>query len=85
MIADIGSDTEIAAIVRQFEQDGVCLTFCTVLEDYVAFYKTDADRAKIPPGFVSYSNAEPRTLYGSDQPDLSLNVLRRIDAAKKTG
>jgi len=49
----------------------------------VAFYKTEADRKKIPPGFVPYSDQELRQLFrvGKTVP----KSLRLVDEAKKYG
>ena len=80
-----GTKAELAEIERRVLKDGVCLAYCKVLDDFVAFYATEADKAKIPPGFVPYSDAELWELYGPDKPDLSADALRLIHAAKKTG
>ena len=53
---------ELADIERSVNEHGVCLLWAEVLDDRVAFYRSEEDRAKIPPGFVPYSAAELWTL-----------------------
>ena len=55
------------------------------MDDFVAFHRDDVHPAKVPVGFVPYSDRELRELFGNDKPDLSLTALRRIHATKKTG
>ena len=45
----------------------------------------EADRAKIPPGFVPYSDAELLKLFAPEHEDISINTLQMIHAAKKMG
>ena len=52
--------------------------------DFVSFYKTEADRDKIPPGFVSYSDKELCELFGKNSSPRK-HTLRRIHEAKKLG
>ena len=78
-------DEELQEIVRRVTTAGYVLVYCEILDDLVAFYDTEADRAKIPPGFVPYSDAELQHLFGDDKPDMSVNDLKRIHAAKKAG
>ncbi len=59
------------------------LLWSTVLEDLVAFFKTEADRAKIPPGFVAYSEAELIHLFGDGGTMPSTHALKLIHDAKK--
>jgi len=61
------------------------LLWSTILEDYIAFYRTEADRKKIPPGFVPYSEQELRELFGEGKTAPSPNGLRLIHQAKKYG
>ena len=75
-------DVEYEELVRQVEENGVVLLWSRVLKDFVAFYATDADRAKVPPGFVAYSDKELRILFTEDVPPRS---LRRIHEAKRSG
>jgi len=51
----------------------------------VPFHRDDADPTAHPPRFVPYSDTEFRHLFGGDKPPLSAMVLRRINAAKRTG
>jgi hypothetical protein len=50
----------------------------------VAFYKTEADREKIPPGFVPYSDKELFELFGKNSSPRK-HTLRLIHEAKKLG
>ena len=74
---------------RDIERDvlgyGACLLWSEVLDDYIAFYVTDDDRAKVPPGFVPYSHVEMLLMFGPEQADWSPEGLRKIHAAKKLG
>ena len=63
--------------------EGYGLVWSHDLGDYVAFYNTDADRARIPAGFVPYSESELHELYREDSPEWSVEGLRRIHMAKK--
>ncbi|MQG70517.1 MAG: hypothetical protein FI707_17255 [SAR202 cluster bacterium] len=78
-------DEELAEIERRVFEQGVCLTWCAMFEDYVAFLRDDVDPATIPPGFICYSDSELRHLFGDDKPDISPGALKLIHAAKKTG
>ena len=71
---------ELADIGRRVQATGACLTWCEALGDFVAFVRDDIDRDTLPPGFVVYAEAELPHLSG-----LSVEGLRRIHAAKKTG
>ncbi len=74
-----------AEMETQVLEYGACLLWSDVLQDYVGFYLTEKDRAKVPPGFVPYSDDELRRLFGPEQPDWTPDALRRIHGAKKTG
>ena len=78
-------DQELAEIERRVEEEGYVLLWSTVLEDLVAFYKTEADRKRIPPGFVPYSVAEMDELFGEGEEAPSTSALRLIHEAKKCG
>ena len=78
-------ESELVEIVRRVWDEGVCLVWARALGDFVAFYRSEADLPKIPPGFVPYSDAELLHLFGQGQPVVSLSTLRLIHAAKKTG
>ena len=56
----------------------------STLNDFVAFYKTEADRGKIPPGFVPYSDKELFELFGKNLSPRK-HTLRLIHEAKKLG
>jgi hypothetical protein len=65
--------------------EGVCLTWCSVVEDFVAFVATDDDAKHVPPRFVTYSDHEVSLLFNDTQPDWTPDGLRRIHAYKKAG
>jgi hypothetical protein len=54
-------------IERRVWDEGVCLVWATTAGDCVAFYRSEADLPKIPPGFVPYSDAELLHLFGREQ------------------
>ena len=81
---DVADDAELAEIERLVLEEGMCLTWCELVKDYVAFYLTEGDRAKVPPGFVPYSDAELWMLFGPERVVWSPKALWRIHAAKKT-
>jgi hypothetical protein len=61
---------------------GFVLLWSNTLNDLVAFYKTEVDREKIPPGFVPYSDKELWELFGKNLPP-GRHTLRLIHEAKK--
>ena len=75
--------TELEEIARRVEEEGYVLLRSTLLDDFVAFYKTEADRERIPAGFVPYSDSELQTLFREDDPEWSAEGLRRVHMAKK--
>ena len=79
------SDAEVAEVERRLHEQGCILLWCTELEDYVAFYRSEEDRRKVPPGFVLYSEDELLHLFGDPSDGPSLNQLRLIHQAKKYG
>ena len=76
-------DQELLEIENRVLTKGYVLLWSEVLEDTVAFYKTEADREKIPPGFVPYSDQELRELFGEGKATLSPRTMRLIHEAKK--
>ena len=78
------TDQELTEIEARVERDGYVLLWSNTLKDFVAFYKTDADREKIPPGFVPYSDRELWELFGKSSSPLR-HTLRLIHEAKKLG
>lgn len=79
------SESELQEIARRVETEGYVLLWSDVLQDFVAYHKTDADRAKIPAGFSPFSDSELQQLFREDSPGWSVNALRRIHMAKKVG
>ena len=75
----------MAELVRRIEEEGYVLLWSNVLQDLVAFHRNDVDPVTIPAAFVPYSDDEVGHLFGEDEAQLSLNGLRLIHAAKKTG
>ena len=78
-------DAELAEIERRVIKEGVCLTWCDVLQDLVAFVIDETDAEKVPPGFVVYTDTELWELFSPEKPDLNADALRRIHYAKKIG
>jgi len=77
------SQQELEEISARVLIDGYCLLWSTVLCDLVAFYADDEAKHKIPPGFVLYSVAELRDLFGKGK--CSSDRLRLIHEAKRLG
>lgn len=75
-------ETEEQELVRQVEENGIVLLWSRILKDFVAIYGTPADKAKVPPGFIAYSDKELRILFADDVPEGS---LRRVHEAKRAG
>ena len=78
------TDQELTDIEARVERDGYVLLWSNTLNDFVAFYKTEADRVKIPPGFVPYSDKELFELFGKSSSPRK-HTLRLIHEAKKLG
>ena len=78
------TDQELTEIEARVERDGYVLLWSNTLNDFVAFYKTEADREKIPPGFVPYSDKELYELFGKNSSPRK-HTLRLIHEAKKLG
>ena len=79
------NDQELLEIENRVLTKGYVLLWSNTLNDLVAFYRTEADREKIPPGFVPYSDQELRELFGEGKAALSPSTLRLIHEAKKIG
>ncbi len=79
------TEQELREIAARVHKEGFVLLRSHALEDFVAFYNTEADREKIPPGFVPYSEDELRELFGAGKPHPSQQTLRLIHEAKKLG
>ena len=82
---DTAEEAGFAEIERLVHQRGVCLTWCEVLGDYIAFHRDDIDPATIPQDFICYREGELREIFGEDKPDITIGLLKLIHAAKKTG
>jgi hypothetical protein len=78
------TDQELTELEARVERDGYVLLWSNALNDFVAFYKTEADREKIPPGFVPYSDKELWELFGKNLSPRK-HTLRLIHEAKKLG
>ena len=77
-------DTELEEIKARVDVEGYVLLWATVLQDLIAFYRGEADRAGIPPGFVPYSLRELTELFGQNR-KTSQHELKLIHEAKKQG
>lgn len=84
-VHDEAGQEELLEIELQVQLEGHVLLWSTVLEDFVAFYRTADDVSKIPPGFVSYSTSELWKLFGERNDSMSAKTLKRINEAKKAG
>lgn len=73
---------EYQELVRQVEQKRIVLLWSRTLKDFIAIYDTPADKAKVPPGFMAYSDKELRILFADDESPVS---MRLIHQAKKAG
>jgi len=79
------STKELEEIETRVASEGYILLWSHTLRDLVAFYKSEADRERIPSGFVAYSDQELRELFGERKTPLSEHSLRLIHEAKKRG
>ena len=77
-------DKELTEIENRVVTKGYVLLWSSTLNDFVAFYKTEADRENIPPGFVPYSDKELFELFGKSSSPRK-HTLRLIHEAKKLG
>jgi len=77
-------DQELTEIENRVSTKGYVLLWSNTLNDFMAFYKTEADRGKIPPGFVPYSDKELFELFGKNSSPRK-HTLRLIHEAKKLG
>jgi hypothetical protein len=76
---------ELEEIAERVRSEGYVLLWSTILQDLVAFYRDDEAKSKIPSGFVPYSDAELKELFGDNKPLLYEPTLRLIHEAKKCG
>jgi len=77
-------DQELIEIENRVVTKGYVLLWSNALNDFVAFYKTEVDREKIPSGFVPYSDKELFELFGKNSSPRK-HTLRLIHEAKKLG
>ena len=78
-------DAEALEIAHRVQEFGCVLVWSPLLEDLIAFYRTREDLPKVPPGFVPYSEAELRHLFGWVVDAPSLDQLKLVHQAKKLG
>ena len=78
-------EEELEELVRRVEEEGYVLLWCEVVQDLVAFHRSDVDPAAIPAGFVPYSDDELHDMFGDDGVKRSPDALRLIHAAKRSG
>ena len=79
------TEQELREIAARVHKEGFVLLWSHVLKDFAAFYNTEADREKIPLGFVPYSKDELWGLFGEEKKYPSRQTLRLIHEAKKLG
>ncbi|MDP2948180.1 MAG: hypothetical protein Q8P22_01405 [Chloroflexota bacterium] len=77
-------DAELCEIEDRVYSNGYVLLWSHALQDSIAFYADESDKAQIPPGFTPYSLAELERLFGSES-TMSADGLRLIHQAKKLG
>lgn len=82
---DKATNAELADLEAQVNTKGYVLLWSNVLDDSIAFYRTEEDRKMIPPGFVPYSKEELGVLFAEGDKAPSLNGLRLIHEAKRLG
>ena len=78
------TNKELAEIKARVDVEGYVLLWSTVLQDLIAFYRGEADRAKVPPGFVPYSVRELNELFGKGS-KIPKEELVIIHEAKRQG
>ena len=76
---------EALEIERRLNETGICLTWCEIVNDFVAFIATEEDAKKVPPGFTIYTGRELFLLFNDAKPDWTPYSLRRIHDFKKAG
>lgn len=76
---DLGND-ELIDLERRVKEQSVCLCWSELLQDYVAFCRTEVHFPNVPPGFVCYSLNELE--YNQDMTPESFVAIHR---AKKLG
>ena len=79
------TNIELADLEIQVRSKGYVLLWSNLLEDFVAFYGTEADLGQIPDIFVLYSEAEIWELFGDVGSGPSRNGLWLIHETKKLG
>lgn len=77
--------TEAEEVARRVSEQGVCLLWSSVLQDYVAFVGDEEETARVPAGYVIYFEAELEELFGKGKAAPSHHTLRLIHEAKKLG
>jgi len=79
------TQAELADIERRVNETGVCMAWCSVVEDFVAFVASEDDANSVPPGFTVYTELELFLLFNEAEPDWTPDGLRRIHTYKKAG
>jgi len=74
---------EAQEIAVRLEKYGAVLLWSSLLKDFVAFYKSEEDRSKVPVGFVPYSKTELSEMFKDGGP--SDHQLKLVHEAKKRG
>ena len=76
-------EDETKEIAQMVHEDGFALLWCEAVQDLVAFLRDDVDPATIPAGFLVYTEAELRELFG--KPGMTPRRLRMIHRIKTAG
>ena len=82
---DVLEERELSEIMWQVGQDGYVLLWCHVLQDMVAFVRSNEDLDEVPPGFTPYTLEELQELFKEGEDAPSVRHLRLIHDAKKLG
>lgn len=72
-------------LANEVRSRGYALLWSTALKDLVAFYRDAESRARIPGGFVPYSQHEMQELFQDGKPDPPSSTLRLVHEAKRHG
>ena len=79
------TDAELTELEHQVASKGYVLLWSNLLEDFIAFYRSEADIQPIPDWFVPYRQRELWELFGEEDSGPSPNGLRLINETKKQG
>ena len=82
---DLPTANELEEIQHRFQTKGCVFLWSTVLQEKVAYVISEVEKAKVPDGFIMYTDDELRQLFGPDAPPIERSTLRLIHEAKRQG